>query len=147
MNDIIIKDVDNESVGYTLTYSQDGKDVDGNVFAKEYELAFDDRYNAESGIYSVTVSGAKSYSGIEMNGSVEVSAKILGDVDGDGEVTVIDATYIQRYEAGFNIPIDVAALLLAGDIDGDGEVGVIDATYILRYDAGFNIPYTIGEST
>ena len=70
---------------------------------------------------------------------------ILGDVDGDEEVGVIDATYIQRYEAGFNIPISEEDILLCGDVDGDEEVTVIDATYIQRFDAGFNIPYPIGK--
>ena len=70
---------------------------------------------------------------------------VLGDVDGDEEVGVIDATYIQRYEAGFSIPISEEDILLRGDVDGDGEVTVIDATYIQRYDAGFNTPYHIGE--
>ena len=71
---------------------------------------------------------------------------ILGDVDGDGEATIIDAAYIQRYEAGFNIPISEEDIFLRGDVDGDGEVTVIDATYIQRYDAGFNIPYSIGKT-
>lgn len=70
---------------------------------------------------------------------------ILGDVDGDEDVTVLDATFIQRYEAGFNVPIAEEVIIARGDIDGDGEVGVIDATYIQRYDAGFNTPYPIGE--
>jgi len=72
-------------------------------------------------------------------------AIIPGDVDGDEEVGVIDATYIQRYEAGFSIPISEEDILLRGDVDGDGEVTVIDATYIQRYDAGFSIPYPIGK--
>lgn len=70
---------------------------------------------------------------------------LLGDVDNDMVVGIIDTTYIQRYNAGFRIPVAEEDMLARGDVDGDGEVGVIDATYIQRYDAGFNVPYPIGE--
>ena len=36
---------------------------------------------------------------------------VRGDVDGDCEVGVIDATYIQRYDAGFNIPYPIGELI------------------------------------
>ena len=70
---------------------------------------------------------------------------LLGDVDDDQVVGIIDTTYIQRYNAGFRIPVAEEDMLVRGDVDGDCEVGVIDATYIQRYDAGFNTPYPIGE--
>lgn len=75
----------------------------------------------------------------------EGEPELLGDVDNDGEVSVIDATLLQRFEAGFNIPISEADILRRGDVDGDEEAGVLDATYIKRYNAGFNIPYPIGD--
>lgn len=54
----------------------------------------------------------------------------LGDVDGDEEVTIIDATCIQRKLA--NIPT-AAFIEAAADADGDGEVTIIDATSIQRH--------------
>lgn len=33
--------------------------------------------------------------------------ELLGDVDNDGEAGVIDATMIQRYDAGFNVPYPI----------------------------------------
>ena len=74
-----------------------------------------------------------------------VALAVFGDVDGDGEVTVIDATFIQRYEANMKIPISEDVLLKCGDVDGDGEVTVIDATFIQRYEARIKTPYPIGE--
>lgn len=57
---------------------------------------------------------------------------ILGDVDGDGELNVKDATAIQMYLAGYSeINLDVA------DYDGDGDVNVKDATAIQMTLAGF----------
>lgn len=66
---------------------------------------------------------------------------ILGDVDGGGEVTIIDATYIQRKLVG--LPVK-AINKDAADTDGDGEVAILDATYIQRYIAGLSAPAGIG---
>lgn len=68
---------------------------------------------------------------------------VLGDADSDGEVTVIDATYIQRRLADLAVSINLNTS--AADADGDGEVSVIDATYILRYLVRIKTPYPIGE--
>ena len=73
------------------------------------------------------------------------SSYILGDVDGDGDVSIIDATYIQRYEVNITIPVSDEDILLRGDVDGDGEVTIIDATMIKRYDIGISVAYPIGE--
>ena len=72
-------------------------------------------------------------------------APVLGDVDGDGVATVIDATYIQRYGVNMKIPVSEDELLRRGDVDGDGEVTVIDATFIQRYEVKMQTPYPIGE--
>lgn len=69
---------------------------------------------------------------------------ILGDVDDDGEVTVVDATYIQRKATRVKIPLTDEEML-HGDVDGDGEVTVLDATYIQRYATRVKVPYPIGE--
>ena len=81
----------------------------------------------------------------DVEDDVTVYSNNLGNLDGDGEIGVIDATYIQRYVAGLPVPISDEDILKYGDIDGDGEVGVIDATYIMRYAAGLTVPFAIGE--
>ena len=68
---------------------------------------------------------------------------ILGDVDGDGEVTSLDATLIQRYDAGFNVPESFN--LAAADVDGDGNVTIIDVTIIQRYLAEMTVKFPVGE--
>lgn len=69
---------------------------------------------------------------------------ILGDVDGDGNVTSIDATFIQRYLA--NTSVDAIDFdYLAADVDGDGNVTSMDATFIQRYLAVMKRAYPIGE--
>ena len=56
---------------------------------------------------------------------------LLGDIDGDGKVTIIDATYIQRHIAQLTtIPENRIA---CADTDKDGKVSIIDATMIQRF--------------
>ena len=55
---------------------------------------------------------------------------LIGDPDGDGEVTILDATNIQRHLA--DLPT-TAYIAEAADSDGDGEVTILDATAIQRW--------------
>ncbi len=67
---------------------------------------------------------------------------LLGDVDGDGEVSIIDTTCIQR--SLVDIPIDPYNETTA-DVDNDGVVSILDATWIQRYLIGSEHPAGIGE--
>lgn len=61
---------------------------------------------------------------------------LLGDADGDGEITVYDATLIQRQLVGIkDAPVYHEE---AANVDGDSEVTVYDATYIQRYLVGLD---------
>ena len=60
---------------------------------------------------------------------------LLGDTDGDGEVTIIDATRIQRILADLDDDRD-GLMTLRGDTNGYG-LDIIDATSIQRYLAQF----------
>ena len=64
-----------------------------------------------------------------------------GDADGDGTVTILDATVIQRELA--DLPV-ASFNEKAADVDGDG-LNIIDATNIQRYLADFADPYHINE--
>lgn len=57
----------------------------------------------------------------------------LGDVNGDGYITVADATLVQQHAAELITLTDTA--LLAADTNKDGYVTVADATLIQRYAA------------
>lgn len=59
---------------------------------------------------------------------------LLGDADGDDDVTILDVTYIQRYEAGIRLATEIN--LVNADVDTDDEVTIIDATMIQRYLVG-----------
>jgi C1A family cysteine protease len=60
---------------------------------------------------------------------------LIGDVDRDGTITIIDATCIQRYLAGYTDFDDDQKTL--ADVDRDGKPTIVDATRIQRKLAGF----------
>ena len=66
---------------------------------------------------------------------------LCGDADGDDEVTIIDATVIQRVLVSIAVSYFDEA---AADVGGDG-LDITDATMIQRYLAGIAVPYPIGE--
>lgn len=56
--------------------------------------------------------------------------RILGDADGDGRITIMDVTAIQKYIAFMPTPeFDE----IAADVDGNGKVTIADATELQRY--------------
>ena len=67
---------------------------------------------------------------------------LLGDADGDGTVTIMDATVIQRHLVGLATSSFCKA---AADVDASGDVEITDATYIQRYLASIRISYPIDE--
>ena len=71
------------------------------------------------------------------------SGCIRGDVDGNGEIEVTDATWIQRHVAMINIPFTLKSL--SADIDGDGTVSMMDATLVQRWLAHLESNDRIGE--
>ena len=73
----------------------------------------------------------------------ERTDNILGDVDGDGDISVVDATYIQRVMAGIEISFYLEKEV--SDVDRDSEVTVIDATFIQRWLVGLDCPEGIGK--
>ena len=88
----------------------------------------------------------------DANGAAELSRQdlvlkaeyILGDADGDGSVTILDATFIQRALVGIVLPSPCDEK--AADVDGDGDMTIMDVTYIQRALVGIDVPYAIGDT-
>jgi hypothetical protein len=60
-------------------------------------------------------------------------AATLGDVNGDGQLNVLDITLIRRYIAGgYDVTVDSDV----ADINKDGNINVLDITLIRRHIAG-----------
>ena len=71
-----------------------------------------------------------------------VPVKLLGDADADGEVSILDATAIQRTLASIPVPsFDEET----AEADGDGELSILDATAIQRHLAGLHANENIGK--
>ena len=60
---------------------------------------------------------------------------LVGDVNFDGLINIVDATMIQRFAAETIEPTE--AQKVAGDVDGNGVISVADATVVQRYAAGY----------
>lgn len=61
--------------------------------------------------------------------SFPITVVKCGDVNGDGEINTVDASYILMRLVG-NAPSDFVEA--AADVDGDGEISTVDATRILQ---------------
>lgn len=55
---------------------------------------------------------------------------IMGDIDLDGQITILDVTLLQRYYAEQNILTNIQ--LSVADLDGDKDININDATSIQR---------------
>jgi len=112
-------------------------DVDGVIVS--YEWNFGDGTTASGvevthtyssgGVYNVTLTvvddrGLKNSISKEI--SVEPSACITGDVNGDGSVDVLDLTYL------VNVILGDSAPTACSDVNGDGSIDVLDLTYLVN---------------
>ena len=78
-----------------------------------------------------------------MSVSVRAESRMLGDVDGDGEISITDATVIQRYTVGIKTPVAVTSSV--ADIDGDRAVTVMDASHLQRRLVNVSNSYPISK--
>ena len=135
----IVKDVEYvsielaEHIGDWLLYS--GYLPQPYIFADNQLYTVKEAY--EGGILSEAQMQELSEAARALHSEFGLTRYIKGDADGDGEVSVIDATVIQRHEASIAAGAFYRPL---ADVDGDSEVSIIDATLIQRHEAGL---YTI----
>ena len=67
---------------------------------------------------------------------------LLGDVNGDGEVSVFDAITMQKYVADKPVTVFVEK---AADVNGDGAVDTYDTILLQKFTSGKPVDYPIGE--
>ena len=87
--------------------------------------------------------GAADSSALAKTGAQQVKY-LNGDADGDGYVTIIDVTVIQRFLVNAYHDAD-GMLKIRGDVDKNG-LDITDATYIQRYLAQIGNPYQVGKA-
>lgn len=60
----------------------------------------------------------------------------IGDVNSDGDISVVDATLVQKYIVGLEKLTDLQKK--SAEVNGDGEISVVDATLIQKYIVGLD---------
>lgn len=93
-----------------------------------------------SGTYTMKVSknahADREYTVIVANSDVIRNAKIfaIGDVNSDGDISVVDATLVQKYIVGLENLKDFQKK--STDVNDNNEISVVDATLIQKYIVG-----------
>ncbi|MBQ3264391.1 MAG: hypothetical protein IJH07_01310 [Ruminococcus sp.] len=124
----------------------------GKTYTVRLEIEGNQGYSVDTKYTTVSINGTVMTAGTYSYGnnfigkqkSFTVTSVLLGDVDGDGEVEIRDATWIQRKIAGMELPfvfVDKRA-----DVDSNNEITIMDATLIQRRLANLKTPYPIGET-
>ena len=72
-----------------------------------------------------------------------IAPYLLGDADGDEDIEVRDATFIQRWLAKIDTPYTKAELM-RGDVDDSGDLEIFDVTCIQYYLANMKTQFPIG---
>lgn len=111
------------------------------TYIGEYALGYIYKTSSQLGEYFEKISDNFTIKGIKGSAAeqyanengfefVEIGKAVIGDVNGDGVLSVLDATLIQKHSASI---IDFTDEQLANaDMNGDGAVNVNDATAIQR---------------
>lgn len=73
--------------------------------------------------------------------TIDPSAKLLGDVNGDGAISQTDSVLLLRSISGWTVSIDA----VAADINRDGKLTQTDYAFLVRYLAGWDVSYAIGQ--
>ncbi len=112
----------------------------GTIATLTFEIAED----TEDGIYPVTISEVSSstfnfedetvYFAVK-NGNVTVVSKIIGDVNGDGEITARDERDLSRHIAGWTGYEEID--IFTADVNCDGEITARDERDLSRHIAGW----------
>lgn len=131
--------------GSLTFYSTGSRDTCGGLYDSDMtELAYNDdneedrnfriSYNVNARETYVLQIGAfdSSDEGFNVTFNFEPNKEtLLGDVNGDGEITIVDSTILQKYIVG-QTTLDDETLNVA-DVNKDGAITVVDATLIQKF--------------
>lgn len=99
--------------------------------------------NAKEGSYNVSIScsDASNEKGADVtipSASAVVtvkSARLPGDVNGDGKVSIKDSVRLAQYLAGWSVTIQSGN----ADVNGDGKISIKDSVRLAQYLAGWDV--------
>jgi hypothetical protein len=110
MTELAYNDDNGEGMNFRISY---------NVNARETYVLQIGAFNSSDEAFNVTFN-------FEPN-----KETLLGDVNGDGEITIVDSTILQKYIVG-QTTLDDETLNVA-DVNKDGAITVVDATLIQKF--------------
>ena len=121
----------------------------------------------ETGVYGITVSGPGIATYVQTGirpgeGELRIAvekvrpgaaaktavAALLGDVNGDGRVSIVDALVIATYGVDASIAAPNGGDIALGDVNGDGQINIVDALMVATYGVdptNADLPTGIGE--
>ncbi len=127
---------------YSILWYDGLKNVTTNGAIAEFTFKVNDK--AKEGNYPITIefddddiSDVKDNNVhfAKVNGAVNVSSHIPGDVNGDGKANVKDLIRLQQHLNGWNVTVVAGST----DINGDGKVNVKDLIRLQQYLNGWNV--------
>lgn len=99
--------------------------------------------NAKEGSYNVSISCSEASN--EKGADVTIpsasavvtvkSARLPGDVNGDGKVSIKDSVRLAQYLAGWSVTIQSGN----ADVNGDGKISIKDSVRLAQYLAGWDV--------
>ncbi|WP_316632217.1 dockerin type I domain-containing protein, partial [uncultured Ruminococcus sp.] len=126
-----------ETFFYTLSsynkfITKDNKDVD---YGAELDFDLTKRVTDDAGNKTIDYSGLYDLEDISRKIDALYNGPVFGDVDGDGDVTIDDATLIQK--AAIDLVSFTNLQKQLADVNGDGRVSVLDVTCVQKYIAEY----------
>ena len=125
---VLLKQTDTFEAGRTYQVEMWLKANDGYYLStdKEGYLNVNARINGKPA--EVLLDSSDKVAGFTFDFTIPKDDFMLGDVNGDGDITIMDATAIQLHIAQLEmLPEDKLA---CADVDGDGKIAIMDATQI-----------------
>lgn len=129
--------------GFDLYVTEDGINFDTitiDGFGDEYNHGLRTTAPTEDGI---VIGTANPFYGTQVWLLKENETGIIGDINNDGVVDLLDIAIIQKSMLGY-IELDEAQMIL-GDVNFDMEVDIVDAVLVQKYLLGYNEDDIIGS--
>ena len=135
------------NIGDSITFTVAAYVNDGGILSYQWfkdDVAINGATNATYTINSIATSDSGSYKVIATNTNgtatahstsnicaLTVSSIMLGDVNGDGDITIVDALKVCK---AVNKVITLTAdQIIAADVNHDGDITIVDALRICKY--------------
>ena len=129
----------NSSTSGKITFSaiSESKDItNGEILILTFEVVAESKCDTQ---ISVSVNDAYNERDEEQvltveSGTINISEGLMGDVNGDNRVNIIDARWLLQVSSG-NRTLTAEQQSLA-DVNGDGRINIIDARWLLQVSSG-----------